>query len=613
MEIMPEDNPTDLSKKLSGVPSSPGVYLMKDAEGKVIYVGKARNLKKRLGSYFSRDRHPDIKTGILIRKIATYETIITGTEQEALILESNLIKRHRPRYNVILKDDKRYPSLRLDIKARYPGLSIVRKPQKDGALYFGPFASPQAVYQTMRVINKTFRLRKCKTKGFKNRSRPCLNYQIGECLGPCCLDVDEDAYHEIVKEVILFLKGRTPDLIRKIRQDMMIAAEAQAYETAATLRDRLFALENILEKQISVTTDFKDRDVLGMVRTETFSLITILSVRGGHLLGSRHFHFMETLSSDSEMIGSFIRQYYEKQTPFVPKEILVPLLLEDSPLIEELLKRIKGEKVSILWPQKGEKARLVQMAVQNAEIGLKDLAASIASKTDMLLRLQRILKLGKIPERIECFDNSNISGSDPVAGMVAFDKGKPCKSLYRKYKIRTVTRPDDYAYMAEVLRRRCGKGEKSRPYPDLLMVDGGKGQLGIAVSIIKDIGLTGEFEMIGIAKKDEKKGETRDKIYKPGRSNPLNFGREADLLFFLQQVRDEAHRHAISFHRKRRGKTAIQSVLDTIPGIGKKRQQTLLTHFGSIGKIRAASTEDISALPGMNRKLAELVKRKLDA
>lgn len=597
-----------LNEKLTRVPSEPGVYLMKDAGGKVIYVGKARNLKKRLISYFANSKQLDMKTEVLVKKVSTFETIITGTEKEALILESNLIKRHRPRYNVILKDDKRYPSLRLDIKSPYPNLTIVRKIENNGAKYFGPFASSQAVRQTLKMINKTFKLRKCKTKTFKNRSRPCLNYQMGICLAPCCLDVDKTAYNETVKEVALFLKGRTPDLIKKIKKEMISAAKVQDYERAAVLRDKMFALEKTLEKQVSVTTDFKDRDVIAIARSFESSLIMMLFVRGGYLLGTRHFYFTETMSTDAEMIGTFIRQYYEK-THFVPKEILVPIFLEDAPLLEDWLCNIKGAKVSIMCPQRAEKARLVKMAVQNAENELKDHLSSIAADMDVLARLQKRLQMDRIPGRIECFDNSNISGTEAVSSMVVFEKGKPEKSSYRKYKIKTVKEHDDYAYMAEVLKRRYGKGEKSKPYPDLLMVDGGKGQLNIAVSVIKELNLEEDFEIIGIAKKDEKKGETEDKIYKTKRANPVIFGREGDLLHFLQRIRDEAHRFAISFHRKRRTKKSMRSALDPIPGIGKKRKETLFKHFGSIKKIREATIEELSTLPGMNRNVAESVKK----
>ncbi|MBW2590697.1 MAG: excinuclease ABC subunit UvrC [Deltaproteobacteria bacterium] len=599
-----------IKDKLSRVSSGPGVYLMKDRVGEIIYVGKARNLKKRLASYFTKPVQPDIKTSVLVKKIESFDTILTASEKEALILESTLIKRHRPRYNVFLKDDKRYPSIRLDTSHPYPNLTIVRKIKKDGSMYFGPFVSSTAVRQTLKMINKTFMLRKCKTGDFKTRTRPCLNSQMQRCLAPCCNDVDGNVYGKIVKEVILLLKGRTSDLIREIKKEMISAADNQDYETAAVLRDKIFALEKTVEKQVVVSGDFIDRDVIGIAGSHELSLITVLIIRGGFLLGTRKFTFSETMSTHTEIIGTFIRQYYEKEH-FIPKEILTPILLEDSALIEEFLKNIKGKKVSILWPRRGEKVRLLEMAERNADISLKEHIASLSTDMEMLARLQKKIKLNRLPERIECFDNSSISGKEPVAGMVVFEKGKSKKTSYRLYKINTVSKHDDYAYMDEVLRRRYGKGEKSKPYPDLLIVDGGKGQLGIAVSVVKDLNIEERFDIIGIAKKNEKRGEVQDKIYKPGRVNPITFGKEGNLLLFLQRVRDEAHRFAISFHRKRRGKSSMRSVLDTIPGIGKKRKQILLKHFISIKKIRAATIEELSAVPGMNHKAAEAVRERL--
>jgi excinuclease ABC subunit C len=428
MTAIKSDNshPTsDIQEKLSRTSAGPGVYVMKDGRGNIIYVGKARNLKKRLNSYFTRfyssPQQLDIKTGVLVRKITDFDTILTNTEKEALILESNLIKRHKPRYNVILRDDKRYPSLRLDINSIYPILTIVRKLEKDGALYFGPFASASAVHQTLKVIHKTFKLRKCKTKAFQNRSRPCLNHQMGACLAPCCLSVDQDRYQAIVKEVILFLKGRTPELIKKIKMKMMAAAATRDFEKAAVLRDKMFALEKTLEKQVAVTTDFIDRDVLAVARSTESSLITLLFIRGGFLLGTRCFSFSETISTEAEMIGTFIRQYYET-APFIPKEILIPTILEDASLIEEVLSSIKGQKVRILRPQRGEKSRLVKLAIQNAEDGLKELMAAAATDKDLLARLQKRLKMKQLPERIECVDNSNIAGKEAVAAMVVLKR-----------------------------------------------------------------------------------------------------------------------------------------------------------------------------------------------
>ena len=600
----------DLIEKLNRVSSGPGVYLILDEEGQIIYVGKARDLKKRLSSYFKSAKQWDLKTDILVQKAAGFDTIITRTEKEALILESTLIKRHKPRYNVVLKDDKRYPSLRLDPNIPYPNLTIVRKPQKDGALYFGPFASAKSVRQTLNIVNKTFKLRKCKARDYQTRTRPCLHCQMQRCLAPCCMDVDPAVYDDMVKEAILFLKGRTPDLIRKIKDDMEAAAEAQEFERAASLRDKMFALERTIEKQVAVTTDFKDRDVLALAKTPKRLLLTLCIVRGGYLVGAQHFDFFDAILSDAEMISTFIRQYYQTN-PFIPEELLIPEDIEDRSLIEEWLKQQKGKTVRIHKPQRGEKAKLLAIAKENADKELNDRIIAASAEKDILNRLQKRLKLKRFPNRIECFDNSNISGTDSVAAMIVFENSKPKKSDYRKYRIKTVDNHDDYAYMAEVLNRRFRKSEADLMYPDLLVVDGGKGQLNIATTILKELDCSSRFDVIGIAKKNEQRGDSEDKIYKPGRSNPINFGREGELLLLLQRVRDEAHRFAVTFHRQQRKKRTLHSALDTVPGIGKKRKEILLNHFKSVKKIRAATLDELSALPGISRKVAENLKAGL--
>jgi len=599
-----------LQKKVSGTATKPGIYLMKDANGRIIYVGKARDLRKRLASYFRPMGQLDIKTGVLAKQIETFETIITRTEKEALILESTLIKKHKPRYNVILKDDKRYPSLRLDLNHPFPNLTVVRKTPDDGAAYFGPFASALAVRQSLKFINKTFKLRKCKNREFTHRTRPCLHYQMGACLGPCCLDVDRKIYGRMVRDVTLFLKGRTPRLIRRIKSEMVSAAETQSYERAARLRDKMYALERTLEKQVAVTTDFKDRDVLAVARSKDVSLIMHFSIRGGYLMGSRDLDFSQTLSTDAELIRTYIRQHYEKN-PFVPGEILVSERPEDASLIEEWLQELRGKRVYLHRPIRGEKAKLLELVLKNAENRIKERHAHMKTQRDLLERLQTRLRSPRFPRQIECFDNSNISGTSAVAGMVVFKDGMPSKSLYRKYKIKTVRCQDDYAYMAEVLTRRYGGKSSPEPFPDLLMVDGGKGQLNIAVAVIRTLGISDRLDIIGIAKKDAVKGETRDKIFQPGRSNPVNMDRDEDVLLFLQRIRDEAHRFAIGFHRKRRSIQTLHSELDHIPGIGKTRKRRLLTYFGGVKQIGDATIHELSSLPGMNRNAAAAVKKAL--
>ncbi|MBW1675821.1 MAG: excinuclease ABC subunit UvrC [Deltaproteobacteria bacterium] len=596
----------EFKEKLASLPSTPGVYLMKDGNGHVLYVGKARDLKKRVGSYFRDTGQKDLKTSLVIEKIDHFDTILTNTEKEALILESNLIKRHRPRYNVILKDDKRYPCLRLDVNRPYPNLTVVRKIEKDGALYFGPFPSAGAVRETLKVIHSTFKIRKCKSRTLKRRERPCLNYQMGLCLGPCSRPIAPEVYQAVVEEVIMFLKGRTPELIKDVRKQMGSAAARQDFEAAAAHRDRLFALERTLEKQVATTTDFKDRDVLGMARQGRAALMMVLFIRGGFLLGNRPFYFSEAIVSDAEMITSFVKQYYEG-APFVPEEVLLPTPPEDRALLEEWLSDLKGEKVRIMMPQRGEKARLVRMADQNAGKSLKEqLDAAMAEKA-LLDRLQRRLALERRPERIECFDLSNMAGTEGVGSMVVFEGGRPARAAYRKYRIKFAPGWDDYAMLREVLARRYKKVEAGQPLPDLLMVDGGKGQLNMAIAVLKALQLYGSFDLIGIAKKDPERGETEDKIYKPGRKNPVNLKKDTDVLLFLQRIRDEAHRSVITYHRKRRLMTCRRSVLEEIPGIGERRRTRLLKHFGSLKRIKAASVEELAAVPGMTRQAAQAV------
>jgi len=601
---------SELDNKRSDLPDLPGVYLMKDTKGRILYVGKARNLKKRVGSYFTKGRSKDLKTRVLIEKIHDFDTIITHTEKEALILESNLIKKHRPKYNVILRDDKRYPCLRLDIKSPYPNLTIARKIQKDGALYFGPFASAGAVRETLKLIRRTFKLRKCKGPTLRTRQRPCLNYQMGLCLGPCSLPVDPGQYRAIVDEVILFLKGRTPELVERAKEAMEEAALRQDFESAAEYRDRLFALEKTLEKQVATTADFADRDVIGFARNGKVALITVLFVRGGFLLGNRPFFLPETLPSDQEVMASFVQQYYEN-APFLPKEILLPCVPEDADLLEEWLEELKGEKVYMRVPQRGEKARILEMAMQNAKQSLDEHVHAAIAEADMLDRLQRRLALTRAPERIECFDLSNVAGAEGVGAMVVFDRGKPYRKGYRKFKIKMASGSDDYAMLREVLTRRYQTGCKNPPLPSLLMVDGGKGQLNVAVSVLKRLGLLGSFDVIGIAKKDPQRGEQEDKIFKPGRKNPVSL-RKAPELLFLQRIRDEAHRYVIAYHRKRRMMTYRKSLLETVPGIGGKRRAQLLKRFGSLKRIKEATFEEILAVPGMTRKAAKALLERLE-
>ena len=600
-----------LKSRLLQIPSEPGVYLFKDAENNIIYVGKAAQLKKRLSSYFSKKRQTDAKLNALLQRIQDFEFIIVGSEKEALVLESNLIKKHRPRYNVVLKDDKRYPCLRINTRHSYPKLSIVRKIKKDGTLYFGPFTSAGAVRQSLKIVNKTFKLRKCSDREFKQRTRPCLHYQMKQCLAPCCKNVDQNVYRAMIQEVILFLNGRTPDLVKRIRSEMIRQADKKQFEKAAELRDKLFAIEKTLEKQRSVSTDMKDRDVIGLWAGSGNVMITMLYIRGGFLLGKQQFPFESAWVPESEILSGFIRQFYERAHS-IPPEILVSNTPDDVDIIKADLAQRRGASVQVHKPQRGEKRQLVQMALENAEIGLSEWQAANALNMALLKGLKLRLKMDRLPLRIECFDNSHLYGRDAVSAMVVFEGAQPRKNAYRTYRLWAPVMQDDYAAMAEVLGRRYGSKEKREPLPDLLVVDGGKGQLNIAADIIAGLGLKGLFEIVGIAKKDESKGETRDKIYQLGRVNAVGFGRHLEELFLLQRVRDEAHRVAIRFHRKRRGRSGLHSVLDDIPGVGPKRKALLLKHFGGIESIRSADMRVLAALPGMNQKVAREIKNRLN-
>ncbi len=654
---------SSLLEKYNTAPSDPGVYLMKDKTGKIIYVGKALNLKKRLASYFAGElsRH-DMKTGVLIKKITDFETIITSTEHEALILESNLIKKYKPRYNIILKDGKNYPCLRLNIAEKYPALEIVRKIKKDNALYFGPYSSAYGVRNTLRKVNRIFKLRKCRKNQFNNRSRPCLNFQIKACLGPCCNDVAEEEYKKIVKDVVLFLKGKAPELVRTLKQKMHDRALNEEFEEAAGIRDTIFAIEKTLERQVAVSTDMLDRDVIACEYLKEKAVVTILFVRAGNLIGTRYYHFNMELNTSQEILEAFIRQYYEKNA-FLPCQILISENISSRELLEHDLSLKKKRKVKILVPVRGEKKRIVEMAANNGKKELKKLVSKETEAKENLETVKRLLHMPSMPVRIECFDNSNTSGTDPVSSMVVFINGFPDKSKYRKYILKNIKGRDDYACMTEVLTRRFSnhqpgkhrdrnhqpgkqqhvdpqdgkqqdreqqdkkhlsgkkrseklqqglkKDKSDMEFPDLLLVDGGKGQISMAMAVLKQLGLENRFQVAGIAKKDTDKGEDQDKIYLPNRSNPVNFTNAQKALFMLQRLRDEAHRFAITFQRKRRSKRAEISILDKINGIGPKKKQLLFEKYRGISKMKKASIEELASLPGMTTKIAQNLAEEL--
>ncbi|MDD2604256.1 MAG: excinuclease ABC subunit UvrC [Desulfobacteraceae bacterium] len=586
--------PAAVREKLERAAVGPGVYLMRDGAGKIIYVGKARNLKKRLASYFVPAGPVDPKTAVLVSRVVDLETILTATEKEALILESNLIKQHRPRYNVVLKDDKRYPMLRLGTDHPFPRLTVVRRFQDDGAVYFGPYASAAAVRTTLATINKLFKLRKCRETEFARRTRPCLHYQMGACYGPCCIEVDRERYAAAVREVMLFLNGRTPELIRAMRRDMLAAAAREDFEAAASLRDRIFALEKTLEKQVAVSVDRQDRDVLAVGRAAAATVVTLVTVRGGFWVGAQHFDVSAAPVPDDELLAGFIRQYYRRGVK-VPGEILVSAMPEDAELITDWLSETGGRRVHLLLPRRGEKYRLLEMAHQNAQAAASGLADDGAHREALLAALARRLQLSHSPRRIECVDISTSGGHQSVGAIAVFVDGQPKPDAYRRYRIRSIQIPDDYAAMAEVLSRRFRATEDAVDLPDLLLVDGGKGQLNIARRVLSELSWHEKPALAAIAKADPNRGETEDKIFLPGRANPVQFGRNPAPRLLLEAVRDEAHRFVIGFHRHRRRREALGSVLDEVPGIGPERKRRLLKHFGTIEAMRRATVAQLTA------------------
>lgn len=602
---------TDLiMKKYIQTPHNPGVYLMKNAKKRIIYVGKANDLKKRLSSYFVKKSNHDAKTAALIEIIKDFETIITSSGHEAFILESNLIKEYNPKYNVILKDGKNYPLLRIDMNETYPAIQRVRKIKNDNALYFGPYSSSHSVNKTLKQIQKIFKLRRCKNTQFNNRSRPCLNFQIKACLGLCCNDVPETEYKKQVKDAVEFLKGRSGRVIKNLKARMMEYSLCLEYEKAAGIRDTIAAVENILEKQVVVSSDMKDKDIIASAAEKGIAVIVVMSVRSGRLIDTAHYPLDLGFKASEEILSSFLKQYYQNSM-LMPGSILLNQHIDNKEQMQNLFTGKAGRKVSIHVPVRGEKKNLVEMANTNALMVLEKRVAQEEQEQASLMMLKALLKMRKVPERIECFDNSSLAGQNPVSAMAVFKHGRPCKDEYRKFIIKELDFHDDYASMYKVLKRRFSKDQSQMEFPDLLLVDGGRGQVSMAMAVLKDLNIQERFMVAGLAKKNEAKQEKFDKIYIPGRSNPLNTNQATKALYLLMQVRDEAHRFAITFQRKRREKLAALSVLETIPGIGPKKRQTLLKHFKGINKIKNSSIKEIAALPGLNKKLAQAVMQKV--
>jgi excinuclease ABC subunit C len=608
---------TVLDAKLSLLPTSPGVYLFKDKGGEVIYVGKAKNLRARVRQY-ARGGDGRVQITFLLSQLADVEVLITNSEKEALLLENTLIKQYWPRYNIRLKDDKSYWHVKVTTHEAWPRLFLTRQVIKDGGKYLGPFHSSAAVQETLEVIRKVFPLRTCSDAVFRNRTRPCLEYQIKRCLGPCTLSVDPADYQRQLKGALLLLEGKNSELVDQLTTRMQEAAEALRFEEAARLRDQIRAITQTGEKQQVAMPLGHDQDVIGMYREGGFVEIQVLLVRGGKLVGNTGYSFDDNEFPDEEVLAELLTQFYQGER-FIPDEILLPVVLEDADTREELLSERKGKKVAIFHPQRGDKVRLMEMAQENARQSFIEKRRGVEQKEKTLDSLRRALYLRNAPKRIECFDISNIQGNLAVGSMVVFDEGEPEKNRYRRFRIKTVEGADDFRMMYEVLTRRYRRALEENDLPDLLMVDGGKGQLGVAIEVFRELNIT-EVDLIGLAKmrteRDpfaEEVEHSSERIFLPGRKNPVVLRSNSTALFLLQRVRDEAHRFAITYHRQLRAKERLSSPLDAIPGVGPMRRKALLRHFGSLKRVRTATIEELTQISGITPTVAEAIQQQLQA
>ncbi len=605
-----------LDLKLQTLPTKPGVYIMKDATGKIIYVGKAINLRNRVRSYFHTPDSQHPKTQRLVAEIADLDYIIAGSELEALILECNLIKKHRPRFNVRLKDDKRYPYIKVTMQDDYPKLVIVRRMVNDGGRYFGPYTNSKAVRTTLELVRKIFPYMTCTREITGHDKRPCLYYHIGRCPGPCIGAISREEYRRLMEQIALFLEGRQDKILDGMRQRMMAAAEALDFEQAASLRDQIAAVEAVIERQRVVSTSLNDQDVIAFARENGQACVQVFFVRDGKLIGRDYFVLTGTHDEDAHAImSSFIKQFYD-EAAYIPPEILMQSRVDEWLVIEEWLRTKRGSKVALRVPRSGPKLDLVNMAAENAAETLTNLRAQWEREethyTEALSELQVSLGLREPPGRIECYDISNIQGVSATGSMTVMIKGIPRKNEYRHFRIKTVPGADDFSMMREVLRRRfrhardAGQGEGPDgdlgwgALPNLLIVDGGAGQLHVALDVLAEMGLS-HIPAVGLAKKEEE-------IYQPGREEPLRLPRDSEALFLLQRIRDEAHRFAVRLHHKVHEERSMASQLEEVPGIGPKRRRELLKRFGSLEGIRQATVEELAEVPGMTLAAAKRIK-----
>jgi len=596
----------ELSEIIDRIPKLPGIYIMRGSGEEILYIGKAKSLATRVRSYFQNSRHLHPRTRVFLKKVRDIKFLTTASEAEALILESNFIKKHKPRYNVLLKDDKHYPYLRLTTRERFPRLEVVRRVKKDGATYFGPYTMVKEVRETLRLIYRIFPLRQSRDplEG-KPPRRPCLNHQMGRCLAPCAGTVSEEEYGRVVEDVTLFLKGRNSELVKSLKEKMEQASGALHYEEAAAFRDKIAAVNTVLDKQKIISTSLVDQDVIGSASEQGEAMVQVLLVRGGKMVGEKNYRMKNPGGMDrGETLAAFLKQYYAGEI-LLPSGVLLPHPVEDQDLIGNWLSEKKGGRVHLEVPKRGNKRDLVKMAEENAHFAMRNELDKEDVGTRMLEELQSALGLENFPQVIEGFDISNISGQHAVGSMVLFDGGQPDKARYRRYKIAQVEGIDDYAMMQEVLRRRYKRLlAEEKPLPSLVLIDGGRGHLSAAHRVLVELGIDRRVDLACIAKGKYRNQPETDEVLLVHKKNPVLFSENAPSRFLLQRVRDEAHRFAITFHRKLRGKETLKSPLETIAGIGRKRRLLLLKEFGSLEKIRQAGPEELERIPGITRELA---------
>ncbi|MCH7548615.1 MAG: excinuclease ABC subunit UvrC [Candidatus Krumholzibacteriota bacterium] len=600
-----------LREQIERFPTEPGVYLFKDEHGRVLYVGKARSLRARVRNYLRDGADGRYHIQFLLRKAMTTDYLVTGTEQEALILENNLIKKYRPRYNIFLKDDKTYVNLRLNVDHPFPRLTVVRRPRRDSAQYFGPFASAGSVRSTLRTIGRIFPMRTCSDTELANRQRPCLYYYIKRCPAPCVGKIDAQEYAETVRRLSMFLKGRGSELLKSLSDKMDLLSAERRYEEAARIRNQVFAIQSVLEKQRITSMRRAERDAFAACRRDDRLVIQTMSVRAGEVSGGESYTFGNVVLSTAEHLASFINQYYQGGAA-IPEEIVLDEDIPGEEALAAFLSERRGKAVRFIHPVRGDKARLLDMAKKNAVLAFEEGGVSERNR-ELLEDLQEMLALQHYPRRIECYDISNIQGTDAVGSGVAFIDGEPSKGLYRHYRIRTVAGADDYAMMREVLERRISRGLKEGDLPDLLLVDGGRGQLGVALEVANRLGADA-VDVVGIAKVRDERGRKvrgKERIYTATLPEPLLLEGNSAALYLLERIRDEAHRFAITHHRRRRGKRIVASRLDGIPGVGPVLKTRLLAEFGSVARIRTTSLEALASVRGMSGRLAQILKDAL--